>query len=822
MKRLLHFLALMFVAGIFTSHGQILLTEDFSSGTFPPAGWSISAQPGNWSAVPTSNAGGTSPEARLSWEPQFNGQSYLIAPAIDLSDISEGPLYVSFKHALDYYGGAAQIGFAYRADGGNWVDLWTVNASGDVGPEVKSFILEDDFPFNSDEVEFALFFSGNSYNIDYWYIDDVLIFRPFDFDLSLNSLQVPDIFAGETPITGTVENLGNQIIESFDLNWQINDGEIFTESFTDLSVELTEEFVFETTSVLDLEPGEYALNVSISNINGQSEDNNPDNNVLSKDVFVAHGSVQRVPMFEHFTSSTCPPCYTVSVTFGLNDFYSDNIENLAVIKYQMNWPGNGDPYYTPEGGARRNYYGVSGVPSLFIDGNVVPFDANLTGVNAAFNQSLSNPAFVNIDAVSSVEGNEVLIDVDIMPYMSIPDVRLHAAVVEKTTYENATSNGETEFHYVMMKMVPNANGTTLGLTAMEEYTTNFTIDMSGTFVEDMDDLTVVLFLQNQATKEIYQATFSDHEVPFSVDFDIDHNAENTPVDGEVNIEFNMPVSNVDETEITNENVGNLIEYTKTTREAVAFTASISEDKQHINILPEEQLAFNTEYQIELAPVLAADGTISDPQIIIFTTRESAGAPVVTFSIDADAEDVPVDQVVTIELNQEVRMADGAEITDENVQDVVMFHEEDLQGESVAFEATINNEKTVITVTPANDLASLQLYMIGVDELLGIDDELSDPVFVSFTTEESLSADFSSEDLLVIYPNPADSKFFVEIPDAASKATLRVFNTSGQIVFSTTTTESKVAVDTEALDAGIYFVEIVAENFSANRKIIISR
>lgn len=822
MKRFLHFLALMVVAGIFTSQGQVFVSEEFDSGTFPPSGWSISAQSGNWSAVPTSNAGGNSPEARLSWEPEFNGQSYLIAPAIDLTNISEGPLLVSFKHALDYYGSTAQIGFAYRVDGGNWINLWSHNASGNVDPEVKSFILEDDFPFDSDEVEFALFFSGNSYNINYWYIDDVLVFKPFDFDLALTGIQVPEVFAGETPVTGTVENLGNQTIESFDVNWQINDGEMFTESFTDLSIDLTEEFVFETVSMLDLEPGAHVLNVSISNVNGQSEDNNPDNNELTREIFVAHGAVQRVPMFEHFTSSTCPPCYTISVTFGLNDFYSDNIDDLAVIKYQMNWPGSGDPYYTAEGGTRRTYYAVSGVPSLFVDGNVVPFDSNLTGVNAAFNQSLSKPAFVNIDAVSSLVGNEVVIDVDIMPYMSIPDVKLHAAVVEKTTTENATTNGETEFHYVMMKMVPNANGTTLELTATEEYTDSFTIDMTGTNVEEMDDLAVVLFLQNDTTKEIYQAAFSQHDAQFSVDFDIDHNAENTSIDGEINIEFSMPVVNVDESEITNENVGDLIDYTKMTREAVAFTATISEDKQHIHILPDNQLDFNTEYQVQLASVLASNGTVSEPQSIAFTTRESAGTPVVTFSIEADQVNVPVDPVVTIELNQAVRMADGAEITDENVQDVIMFHEEDLQGANVAFEATINEEKTLITLTPVDDLASLQLYMLGVGELLGIDDELSDPVYINFTTEESLSADFIDDDLLVMYPNPANKELFVEIPESLNQTTLKIYNSVGQVVFTSTTLDDKFSVDIQALDAGVYLVEVVSENFRSNRKVIITR
>ncbi len=49
------------------------------------------------------------------------------------------------------------------------------------------------------------------------------------------------------------------------------------------------------------------------------------------------------------------------------EFWHDNPGEYSLIKYQMNWPGNGDPYYTEEGGVRRDYYGVSSVPDLYIN-----------------------------------------------------------------------------------------------------------------------------------------------------------------------------------------------------------------------------------------------------------------------------------------------------------------------------------------------------------------------------------------------------------------------------------------------------------------------
>ena len=48
--------------------------------------------------------------------------------------------------------------------------------------------------------------------------------------------------------------------------------------------------------------------------------------------------------------------------------YTD--DQYSMLKYQMSWPGSCDPYYTLEGGDRRNYYNVNAVPDVILDGNV--------------------------------------------------------------------------------------------------------------------------------------------------------------------------------------------------------------------------------------------------------------------------------------------------------------------------------------------------------------------------------------------------------------------------------------------------------------------
>jgi len=98
------------------------------------------------------------------------------------------------------------------------------------------------------------------------------------------------------------------------------------------------------------------------------------NNSLAKQIHIASQSVANLPLFESFTSSTCGPCNTFnSNTFS--PFLNSHIGEYAIIKYQMSWPPPGDPYYTAEGGVRRAYYGVTGVPSLFTGGSATSTSA---------------------------------------------------------------------------------------------------------------------------------------------------------------------------------------------------------------------------------------------------------------------------------------------------------------------------------------------------------------------------------------------------------------------------------------------------------------
>ena len=142
---------------------------------------------------------------------------------------------------------------------------------------------------------------------------------------------------------------------------------------------------------------------------------------------------------------------------------------IVVVKYQMNWPGDGDIYYTQEGADRRYYYGVSAVPSLFLGGSVATIANPIseTDLITPYNNEISKPAFFDLSATHQIDGNKISVQANILPYVNAENFTVHMAVIENETTGNVGSNGETSFKNVMMKMLPNAQGTNFNFKALK-------------------------------------------------------------------------------------------------------------------------------------------------------------------------------------------------------------------------------------------------------------------------------------------------------------------------------------------------------------------
>lgn len=500
---------LMMTAFSLALSGQSFILENFSSEQMPPQNWSIENLESQWSINNDDVAGGISPEGKFTYTSGTH-LTRLISPAVDLSGIST--VTFSFKHYYDDFTGAGpKLGVATRSGGGDWESVWEIDPTSNVGPEEKTLEVDNDDVGQSD-FQICFYIDGNMYNIDYWYVDDIWLYDPLNLDCNLDGITMSKYHDAAAEVTGRIKNLGLDQINSFDAHWKIDGGEWNTTSFSGLEIDFSETYEFSYEQYFDFPIGSYNLTLMVDNLNG-SEDQDPSNNQMSKElVVVSHANFRRV-CFEEFTSSTCPPCATLNSDFV--PWCEENAEDIALLKYQMNWPGSGDPYYTAEGGVRKDYYGVSGVPAVFVNGEYIGYQFG--GVQPAFDNALPQPGLFSIASSHQIDGTEVTVDVNLVPFTDFEQHRVYIAVFEYLTTGNVGSNGETEFEHVMMKMIPDAEGTIVDFTDREPVSISETVDMAQTNVEEWDDLGVIVFVQNYSTQEVFQSAYSAEDAVFATD-----------------------------------------------------------------------------------------------------------------------------------------------------------------------------------------------------------------------------------------------------------------------------------------------------------------
>jgi hypothetical protein len=341
-----------------------------------------------------------------------------------------------------------------------------------------------------------------------------------------NEVTVDDFLVlGQAPFTMTAKflNGGSNAITSATLNYRVNGGTPVSGTVSTLNVAsaatttLTHPQAWTPSAV-----GTYTVDFWTSNPNGQA-DSDPSNDTVTKQVVVVNSIAVRRPLIEVFSSSTCAPCAPANTTFkNLMDAQAAGDYNY--IKYQMSWPGTGDPYYTLEAAAKRTLYGVNSVPNAQIDGGWNGHAGQIT--QPILNQYKGVPSFMNLAGYYTVDAATKKVDmvINTTPLVSTNKaLSLQVAIYEKSTTQNVKSNGETVFYKVMKKLVPNQNGTALSnLTDGVMQTANLSYTFNGSYtlpinasapvdhavahtVEDFTDLGVMVWIQDMATKEIYQS-----------------------------------------------------------------------------------------------------------------------------------------------------------------------------------------------------------------------------------------------------------------------------------------------------------------------------
>jgi hypothetical protein len=710
MKKLLLSLVLSFFG--LSLFAQVLLQQDFSSGTMPPSGWMVLGNQANWVISQTSIAGGIVPEAKVKNTPAFNGTMRFISPAVNTSGLTM--VIIQFKHMFDHTDGSSTaftLGVDTRTgSAGTWHNVWTTAATGDIDAETVTIPVSNS-DVGASNFQFCIYVTGSSLNFKSWNFDDIFVLDPLPLDAGMAAITIPSSFVGSHILEGKFVNVGETAINSLNINWMAIEGEVHTTSLTGLNVVTGSDYEFTCDDSVVLAPAAYNLKVWVSGVNGLLvADDNPANDTMVKSIAIPTHMTYRRPMFEEFTSSTCSPCASFNNS-TFNPFIAQHGDEITLVKYQMNWPGSGDPYYTAEGGVRRTYYGVNAVPDLYTDGKVT--STSTSAVNTAFNNSINTLTYVEIESQHEIQGNNVIINANIIPFANYSNVTVYIAVIEKMTTGNATTNGETEFHNVMMKMVPDANGTSTSLTANQTLNLQFTQDMSGTNVEEMNDLSVAIFIQDNSTKTIYQSNYS---VETGSMFTM------TPADGATNVGINAPMQ--------------------------------------------------------------------------------------------------------IQYHQAIRMSNGQPITNSNVASLITLKETGPIGANVDFTATINTAKTLITVTPATNLKSLQSYYLKVDTAENMSGMHTLAGISHFTTEFStVGVEKPKPAGVRVYPNPVHDVMNVEIGDYSDVKRIELVNTIGKtvkVIDNVSELGRYIPINVSSLPAGLYYLRLAGNNSQQTLRVLISR
>src|SRR3989338_3675053 len=209
-------------------------------------------------------------------------------------------------------------------------------------------------------------------------------------------------------------------------------------------------------------------------------------------VFSAFGvtySQQRLVLAESFSQASCGPCAAQNP--ALTTLLNAN---------------------TTEIDTRVDYYGISGVPDRVMDGTNMDVTQGAIDSRYAVTSPVSMTITHNIDPGFATA--DITVTITAPAIWNPTNTVLQLAMVEKDIiFASAPgSNGETEFHNVMRKMLPGTSGSAVVASnfasAGGSQTFTFTDVAIPSYIYDLGELSFVAWVQNNTTKEVYQAGVS--------------------------------------------------------------------------------------------------------------------------------------------------------------------------------------------------------------------------------------------------------------------------------------------------------------------------
>lgn len=226
---------------------------------------------------------------------------------------------------------------------------------------------------------------------------------------------------------------------------------------------------------------------------------------------VVNSQNQKYVLFEHFTSATCGPCGQSNPTFQ-NGILVNNPNTVRHIAFHRNYPAPGtDPMYPPAStdiDARKNYYGATGVPTIYLNGikkmSGHPLQYIQPDVDSAL--AVASPIKIETSWVKNGSNRDITVKVTTVSTPPSGSYVLRTAIVERMVTYTSTpggTNGEKTFPNVFRKYAESNQGVSITLPSVgQSQTFNYSIPESSITFLDANQLAVIAYVQNTSTKFI--------------------------------------------------------------------------------------------------------------------------------------------------------------------------------------------------------------------------------------------------------------------------------------------------------------------------------